>query len=145
MERFSTRACCTWSNGIPAASAAAARTSTGIMGLGGYQGDVHGALHGAKIGAARCTGTWHAFTAPHQPQVLTGLAVYDQQELGSWVHYPSNVKVSTQVLERRLCRGRSNRVPSRTSRLGIPMPVFSSMPNLKYWRKKSKPPPTSAE
>ena len=29
----------------------------GVMGLGGYQGNVHGALHGAKIGAAGWTST----------------------------------------------------------------------------------------
>ena len=51
---------------------------------------------------------------------------YDQRE-----SYPSNVNVNTQTFERKLCMGLLKRVSSSINKFGMPIPVLSSMPNLK--------------
>src|SRR5690606_15204163 len=59
--------------------------------------------------------------------------------------YPSKVSDTIKVRVRRDSIGREKIVSSSMSRFGMPTLSFSSIPSLKYGRKKSKPPPTSAE
>ena len=57
--------------------------------------------------------------------------------------YPSNVRERVQTFERKEPIGESNWVPSSRWTFIIPTPSLSSIPNLKYSKKKSNPPPIS--